>query len=212
MDKNKILVVEDEAITAQDIAESLTNLGYEVVGTISNGEEALQMAEQHRPDLALMDIVLKGRSNGTSTALKLRDLFGIPVIFLSAYSDANPLQQAQKAEPLGYLTKPFNENDLRITVEMALFKAKFEKERVDLIQKLQEALNKVKTLSGLIPICASCKKIRDDQGYWQAVESYICSRSEASFSHSLCPNCLCRLYPDIYPSDNAASKDRESAI
>ncbi len=76
-----------------------------------------------------------------------------------------------------------------------------EEERERLIARLQEALDKVKTLSGLLPICASCKKIRDDQGYWQQIEVYIRDRSEAEFSHSLCPECAKKLYPDHYKGD-----------
>jgi PAS domain S-box-containing protein len=77
---------------------------------------------------------------------------------------------------------------------------KMEEEREKLIAELQEALNKIKTLSGLVPICASCKKIRDDKGYWNQLESYIQEHTEAEFSHGLCPDCLKKLYPDIFPS------------
>ncbi len=71
-----------------------------------------------------------------------------------------------------------------------------EKEREKLIHELQEALDKVKTLSGLLPICSSCKKIRDDNGYWNQIEVYIRDHSEADFSHSICPECLEKLYPE----------------
>ena len=199
MVKGNILVVEDEAITAQDIASSLTTIGYEVVGIASNSNDAISLCEQFHPDLALMDIVIKGKLNGTATALELRRIFNIPVVYLSAYADAVTMKNAEESEPLGYLTKPFNENDLRTTVGMALVKAKADAERDALVKQLKEALNNVKTLSGFIPICAKCKKIRDDQGFWQAVESYISQRSEAEFSHSLCPDCLGFLYPDLYP-------------
>jgi len=73
-----------------------------------------------------------------------------------------------------------------------------EKEREELISELREALAKVKTLSGLLPICASCKKIRDDSGYWNRIEDYICKHSEAEFTHGLCPECAKRLYPEFY--------------
>ena len=73
-----------------------------------------------------------------------------------------------------------------------------EAEREDLIRTLQEALHSVKTLSGLLPICANCKKIRDDRGYWHQVEVYIHEHSEADFSHSLCPECAKKLYPEFY--------------
>ena len=76
-----------------------------------------------------------------------------------------------------------------------------EKERDKMIFNLQEALAKVKTLSGLLPICASCKKIRDDKGYWNQIESYFKQRSDVDFSHGICPNCAIKLYPDIVDKD-----------
>jgi hypothetical protein len=72
-----------------------------------------------------------------------------------------------------------------------------EQERLKLIQELTEALSQVKTLSGLLPICASCKKIRDDRGYWQQVETYLKERSNVDFTHGICPECIQRLYPDV---------------
>jgi signal transduction histidine kinase len=78
---------------------------------------------------------------------------------------------------------------------------KLEKERESLINELQEALEKIKTLHGLLPICASCKAIRDDQGYWKKIEEYIEDRAEVSFSHGICPNCAKKLYPDIFKDD-----------
>jgi hypothetical protein len=78
-------------------------------------------------------------------------------------------------------------------------KAEAEKERI--ILQLQEALSRVKTLTGLLPICASCKKIRDDEGYWHQVEEYIMDHSEADFSHGICPDCIHKLYPDFYSQD-----------
>ena len=200
--KNKILVVEDEAITAQDISDTLSYFGYEVVGIASDYDEALRLAGLFKPDLALMDIVLKGPNNGTATALELKNRFNIPVVYLTALADSATLKQASACEPLGYLTKPFSENDLRATMEMALYKATMETERRELLRQLQEANNQIKTLSGLIPICAHCKKIRDDKGYWQSVESYISDRSNASFTHGICTDCFRKLYPDIPPGQS----------
>lgn len=198
MTKAKIMVVEDEAITAQDIKASLEDMGYEVAGIAANGDDALKIAEASKPDLALMDIVLKGPHSGIATAIELNNRFSVPVVYLTAYADPATLAQAKKAEPLGYLTKPFNENDLRAAVEMALYKARMEAERRELTRKLQEALDNVKVLTGLIPICANCKHIRDDKGYWQSVENYMTQHAGADFTHSICPKCTKELYPDYY--------------
>lgn len=198
MPKARIMVVEDEAITAQDIQLSLEAMDYEVIGPAANGDDALALAETHRPDLALMDIVLKGPHTGIATAIELARRFSIPVVYLTAYADAATLSQAKQAEPLGYLTKPFNENDLRAAVEMALYKAGMEKERRELTKKLQDALDNIKVLKGLIPICANCKHIRDDKGFWQSVENYMTEHAGADFTHSICPECTRKLYPEYY--------------
>lgn len=78
------------------------------------------------------------------------------------------------------------------------------------ILELQKASSEIKTLSGLLPICASCKKIRDDNGYWNQIESYISDHSEAEFSHGICPECMKKLYPDVYTEMQRASKREES--
>ena len=90
---------------------------------------------------------------------------------------------------------------MRSSIEIALVKHRAAKEREKLIAQLERALLQVKKLSGLLPICASCKKIRDDQGGWQQIEDYIATHSEADFSHSICPACARKLYPEIFPED-----------
>jgi len=85
-----------------------------------------------------------------------------------------------------------------------------EKEREKLIQELQEALSEVRKLSGMLPICASCKKIRDDKGYWQQVEAYITQHSEAEFSHGICPDCAKKLYPEFYDNMFPGGEGKEN--
>jgi CheY-like chemotaxis protein len=150
-----------------------------------------------KPAMVLMDISLRGTMLGTEAASKIHDLYDIPVIFLTAYSDEQTLENAKASEPMGYITKPIEKNDLRVTLEMAFYKARMETERKELMRKLQAALDEIKTLSGIIPICASCKKIRNDSGYWEAVEDYIEHHSDAQFSHGVCPECSARLYPEL---------------
>jgi len=91
-------------------------------------------------------------------------------------------------------------------------KKQAEEERERLIVELEEALSKIKTLKGLIPICASCKKIRDDKGFWNKLEAYIETHSEAEFSHGICPDCLDKLYPDFVKSNEERSKVKENAL
>jgi len=122
MSKINILVVEDESIVAKDIQNSLRKLGYNVPTTVSSGEEAIIVAEQNKPDLVMMDIMLKGEINGIEAADQIRQRFDVPVIYLTAYADESTLAKAKVTEPYGYIIKPFKEIDLHTTIEMALYK------------------------------------------------------------------------------------------
>lgn len=117
-----MLIVEDESIVAADIAISLAQMGYQVVGTTASGEEALILAEQQRPHLVLMDIHLQGELDGIDAALELRERFHLPVVFLSAYGEDDTFQRAKEAEPFGFILKPFEDRELKIVIEMALYK------------------------------------------------------------------------------------------
>jgi CheY-like chemotaxis protein len=130
-----------------------------------------------------MDINLGEGIDGIETAEKIQSGMDIPVIYLTAYSDNETLQKAKITKPYGYITKPFNERELHIVIEIALYKYKAEKE--------------LKILRRILPICASCKKIRDDKGYWKQIESYLRHHSDIEFSHSLCPDCAKKLYPNM---------------
>lgn len=126
MTKTQIMVVEDEGIVAEDIRQNLQNLGYIVSAVASSGEQALIEVAANIPDLVLMDIVLSGELDGIKTAAQIRSRYNIPVIYLTAYADAKTLEQAKLTEPFGYIVKPFNDRELRTTVEIALYKSKME--------------------------------------------------------------------------------------
>jgi PAS domain S-box-containing protein len=322
----RVLVVEDEGIVARDITNILVRLGYEVAAAVFSGEEAVDAAERARPHLVLMDVVLQGEMDGITAAHHIREALDIPVIYLTAYADHGTLERAKLTQPYGYLLKPFEEVDLRFSIEMALYKhhmetelrrsreqyksllesagaapweldlgsmaftymghqvtamlgyppeewtdftfwqgcihphdapwvvktcldairlgrdretheieyrmlsrggrevwvrdivtlareegdrklrgfffditrrKQAEMERERLIAELQDALGKIKTLRGLLPICAWCKRIRDDHGYWNQVESYVQEHSEAEFTHGMCPECEARLQGEL---------------
>ena len=197
----QVLVVEDASIIAKDIQDILRRLGYAVPVVVSSGEKAIQKAAEMHPDLVLMDIMLKGDMDGVEAAQQIHDRFHIPVVYLTAYADEDTLQRAKIAEPFGYILKPFEERELHAAIEMALYKHKAEEERERLIHELEDALAEIKTLRGILPICSSCKKIRDDEGYWNQLETYIQEHSEAVFSHGLCPECGKKLYPGIFGDD-----------
>ncbi len=124
----QILVVEDEALVADDLRKSLQNMNYAVPSIASSGEEAVEKAHQYNPDLVLMDIVLSGEIDGIEAAKQIRSHLDVPLVYLTAYSDKKILERAKMTEPFGYLIKPFKERELGIAIEIALFKNKMERE------------------------------------------------------------------------------------
>ena len=122
MSDRKVLVVEDERIVALDIKNRLESLGYGICGIVHSGEEAVARANEYRPDVVLMDIMLEGQMDGIEAARLIQGEFDIPVIFLTAYSDEMTIQRAKLSEPYGYILKPFEGRDIHTVVEMALYK------------------------------------------------------------------------------------------
>ncbi|MBF0319424.1 MAG: diguanylate cyclase [Nitrospirae bacterium] len=126
MNKTRIMIVEDEAITGSYIQSTLENLGYIVTSITSTATEAIEMAGQDRPDLVLMDIQIMGPMDGIEAAHEIRMRFNIPVVYLTAHSDGKTLERAKITEPFGYVIKPFDNRELISNIEMALYKHKAE--------------------------------------------------------------------------------------
>ncbi len=143
MSKTRILVVEDESIVAKDIQNTLIKLGYDVPSTASSAASAYEKLEELQPELVFLDIKLKGEEDGIHIAEHIKEKYNIPVIFLTSYVDQETLDRAKVTEPYGYIVKPFNESDLKTTVEMALFKFSRDREVRDSEQRLANALAKV---------------------------------------------------------------------
>lgn len=122
----RIFVVEDESIVALNLQNRLKNLGYDIAGTASSGEEAVIKCEESRPDLVLMDIMLRGEMDGIAAAEQIRSKLRIPVVYLTAYADNVTLDRARITEPFGYILKPFEIKEIRTTVEIALYKHQME--------------------------------------------------------------------------------------
>lgn len=133
---SRIVVVEDEQIVSKDIQVRLKKFGYEIAGAAASGEDAIELVGDTRPDLVMMDVMLKGHMLGTEAADIIRKKYDVPVIYLTAYADESTLNQAKITEPYGYVLKPFDERELKTTIEMALYKHRAEKEK----QKLKEQL------------------------------------------------------------------------
>ncbi|NBD33798.1 MAG: response regulator [Cyanobacteria bacterium] len=120
MSAKKILIVEDEAVVSLDISRRLEKMGYEVMGRLASGEEAINLIQEERPDLVLMDINLQGEMDGIETATKLYREYNLPVIYLTAYAGQSTLERAKESKPYGYILKPFKERELHAAIEIAI--------------------------------------------------------------------------------------------
>ncbi|MFC1976210.1 response regulator [Chloroflexota bacterium] len=193
-----ILAVDDNLTNLQLLFDYLEKLGFKTL-VASDGEMAILQAERTQPDLILLDVMMPG-IDGFETCRRLkanRATQEIPVIFMTARSDTESKVKGFRVGAVDYVAKPFQQEEVlaRMTTHITI------RNQQKLIEahnaELQEALAKVKLLSGLLPICAHCKKIRDDEGYWQQVEIYVKDHSEADFSHGFCPDCRQEFYPDL---------------
>lgn len=185
-----VLVVEDEALIAMEIVDCLMSLGYAVRAAVPNGERALDEMGRHPVDLVVMDVKLSGQLDGLETAERLRINFDVPVVFLTAFTDSALLRRAGDIGSFGYLVKPFQERELHATIQVAVARHRGEQRLQEANRRLLEAMAKVKRLSGLIPVCSWCRRIRNDQQYWQSLEAYIAENTDARVSHGMCPSCL----------------------
>ncbi len=139
MKNARILIVEDQAIIAKDLGMMVTEIGYKVAGYAATAEDAIKKAVELKPDLILMDIVLRGKKNGIDASYEIKEKMDIPVIFLTAYADIELIDKAKTIEPYAYIVKPFQERQLLASIEIALFKSQMEK-------KLQESEEKYRSL------------------------------------------------------------------
>ena len=176
MSKINVLVVEDESIVSKDIQHSLKKLGYNIVGASATGEKAIELASSERPDVVLMDIMLKGEMNGIEAADRIKKDLSIPIIFLTAYADELTLSKAKITQPYGYILKPFKEIDLHTTIEMAIYKHTKEQEVVkerDLLYSIIENKEKNKEYIFVKSNSKLVKLKTTDVFYIEALKDYV---------------------------------------
>ena len=196
--QGNVLVVDDTPENLMVLSEYLTREGYTVRPVLS-GDLAIQAAELMPPEIILLDINMPDM-NGYDLCRKLKSidiLKSIPVLFISALDETMDKVKAFESGGVDYITKPFQFEEVSVRVQTHLHLYRLELEREKIIADLESALLEVKQLQGLLPICASCKNVRDDKGYWNSIEGYLTKHSDARFSHSICPDCKKELYPDI---------------
>ncbi len=201
----KVLLIEDnladvrlmQAMLEERAAleTSMQNIELDYVRRLSAGIEHLA---QNDANVLLLDLSLPD-SQGIETLFKINELYqDIPIIVLTGTDDEELAVRAVREGAQDYLVKGEVTGNLLIrAIRYAIERKKLERAREKLINELQDALDRIKTLEGLIPICSYCKKVRDDQGYWNQVESYIQEHTAAEFSHGICPDCMEKLYADL---------------
>ena len=198
--KNKIrvLIAEDETMMARVIQDILEGIGYQVLGRVQDGQQAIQMTKKLKPDVVLMDIRMPVLS-GLEATKRLQRRNPTPVVILTSFEEQGMVELAGGVGAGAYLVKPATPPEIEraITIAIARFDDMMELRRVN--DELQAALNQVETLQGLLPMCANCKSMRDDDGYWQDVETYLQTHTDLELTQGLCPDCTSKLYPEFFP-------------
>ncbi len=209
-----ILIVDDSVDNRMLFKYILENGGYSEVLTAESAHESFKILGMEdssgtdtHVDLILMDIMMP-EMDGIEACRRIKSvekLRDIPIIMVTAKTEEKDIEAAFSVGAMDYITKPLRGIELLVRSRSALSLKKEidrrknrEQELLSLNRELKNSLETIKTLRGLIPICANCKKIRDDKGYWNQIESYIQKHSEAEFSHGICPECARRLYPELY--------------
>lgn len=187
----RILIAEDEKATRMKLEKTLSEWGFEVE-TVADGLAAWErLCSEDPPRLCIIDWLMPGME-GPELCRRLREKFPeecFYLIILSARQGVENLIEGLAAGADDYVTKPFVGRELRSRIDVGVRVLSLERMLAHKVRQLQTALEDVKQLRGLLPICSYCNKIRNDEDYWEQVDSYISSRSEIEFSHSICPVC-----------------------
>jgi DNA-binding response OmpR family regulator len=191
----RILIAEDDRVSRRLLETRLQNDGHEVV-LAADGTEAWAALEQDPAiPLAILDWVMPGIT-GPEICQRLRQRKTDQptyLILLTSRDTRDDVVTGLQAGANDYVTKPFDLDELHARVQVGERVVHLQKALAERVRQLEEALAKVRVLQGLLPICLYCKKIRDDQNYWQQVDKYVADHSEARFSHGICPDCYERV-------------------
>ena len=220
----RLLIVDDIPENIKVLGSCLEFEGY-VISFATSGEQAIEMALKTKIDLILLDIMMPGMDGyqvcrALKTEARTKD---VPVIFITAKNEKEDMVRGFDAGAVDYVTKPFNAAELsaRVRTHLQLKKARqivenqaeeldwANKRLVEKNKKLQQAIDEIETLKGLLPVCSGCKKIRaanPDPGQpsvWVSLEAYLHEHTAAEVTHCICPECMARLYPDLYEPEDS---------
>lgn len=186
-----ILIAEDDPVSRCFLEVTLVKWGYQVKST-RDGNEAWEEFQREIPTVAILDWMMPG-IDGAELCRRAKALDTVVppyLIMLTAKTDKQDVVEGLCAGADDYMTKPFNRHELHARIKVGFRMAELQRNIADRVFELERALSRVKQLQGLLPICSYCKKVRDDQNYWQQVDSYISKHSEVAFSHGICPDCF----------------------
>jgi phosphoserine phosphatase RsbU/P len=188
----RVLIAEDDAVSRAFLAVTLREWGYEVVETSDGGAAWRALAKLDAPRLAILDWMMP-HLDGLELCAKIRRSpphSGTYVILLTARRKREDVLRGLRAGADDYLTKPFDREELQARLQVGQRVLDLQASLSEHLRELEAALRSVQKLQGLLPICAYCKKIRNDQNYWQQVESYLSEHLQAQFTHGICPECF----------------------
>ena len=193
----RILIAEDDNISRKILQTVLTKDGNDVIA-VEDGLKALEWLQKETPDMLITDWMMPDL-DGLELCRRVRalNLSGyVYIILLTALTEKKRIIEGLDAGTDDYVTKPYDRTELLARVRAGKRVIQLEKSLRQKNKELSEAFAQIKQLKGILPICMHCKKIRKDENYWQQVEEYVAEHSEADFSHSICPECMEKYYPE----------------
>jgi DNA-binding response OmpR family regulator len=185
-----VLLADDDKLTLNVLNDTLTRAGYAVV-TATDGELAWKKLQEADVQVAILDWIMPGME-GVEICRRAADhpkLANRYFILLTGKDSAEDLVTGLQAGASDYLRKPFEETELLARVEVGVRFVELQRKLADRVQELETALKQVRRLEGLLPICSYCKRIRNEQDYWERVDAYISQHANVRFSHNICPEC-----------------------
>jgi two-component system, response regulator PdtaR len=182
--EEKILVIEDESITALEIQTKLESWGYEVIGPVGSGEDAIQIANEKGTDLILADIVLRGDMDGIDAVEKISQLFDVPVIYLTAHADGDTFERAKLTRPSGYVIKPFDDTELKYSIEIALLRRDYQYKNKDFEEKERMSTVRDFMLSST-PALTSQIRIEDTASFLRDFAKFFEGNMKVKFKREL---------------------------